>query len=424
MLCLVADRLEDAGAAPRQATEHWAELRRRMPRAVRRRSRDVAVASIPGCGVAAGAGAALEEAPSIEGAGPGALLAAEPPRTSKRKRSQEASSIESKSEAEASNWVSARAAGGVEGAAPGTLLDAEGDGKKRKRTLGAARERQRHTLVLLDGLRGARREAEIQAMLQRGEAALSDEDPEAMGLAVLDSVGLLAAPRRLAASQTGEEMTEQAKEELQAASQTRLRALLLRLLGAGGRGGGLDLEDAGTRKLLLVPLERLRHLLRGREPSQLASVGHWAALARAVGLDLEPLRGAVARTKGSAPRRKTNTFAKGERGGKILHDLTRRMMRELGEATAKEVIQAIQSNPTVWAEVSGSLNRLPTKQAKQAAGLESWETSLATNMTRICEKTDRRKGHGIVWRLPDSPAGPSAGRLRGGTGGRSSNSVG
>merc|ERR1719502_2352086 len=100
--------------------------------------------------------------------------------------------------------------------------------------------------------------------------------------AVLVAVGLLAAPRAVDTTQTDVQMTEIAKEQLQNARQSLLRDLLLQLLGA--RQGGLDLNDEGTRKLLVVPFERLRLLLRSRELSKLASAQQWGAIAGIVGV--------------------------------------------------------------------------------------------------------------------------------------------
>jgi len=148
-------------------------------------------------------------------------------------------------------------------------------------TLGAVREKQRRTLIRTDVLRGEDREREIKSTLQQGTLAISEADPDAMTEALAKCIGLLFAPRaKTIPQEAGRPMTEQAKQELRSAVQQQLRDLLLRLLGAGrGNEGGLDWKDAGTRKLLKVPLMRLRHMLRDREPSQLSSSRQWTRLA-------------------------------------------------------------------------------------------------------------------------------------------------
>lgn len=150
-------------------------------------------------------------------------------------------------------------------------------GESRTMTLHAVREEQRRVLIRA-GSHAASRHAEIAAVLWRGQDALTRADPEAMVRAVVECVGFLSAPRQKATIHTGKAMTEEATLQLQAATQTRLRHLLLRLLGASG-GGGLDLGDPGTCTLLLRPLERLRHLLRDQKVSKLASSRQWSALA-------------------------------------------------------------------------------------------------------------------------------------------------
>ena len=100
-----------------------------------------------------------------------------------------------------------------------------------------------------------------------------------MVTAIVACVGLLAAPR-LAGSRTltGEQMTEQAKEQLRTASQSHLRRTLLRLLAS------VDLEDAGTQKLLLVPMEHLRRLSGSCDLGKCDSSKQWLALAVPLGM--------------------------------------------------------------------------------------------------------------------------------------------
>ena len=100
--------------------------------------------------------------------------------------------------------------------------------------------------------------------------------------AVVECVGLLAPPRSLATSEdVMAPMTEEAKSRLRSANMTKLRALLMRLLGVHRSGGGLDLEDISTCKALRVMMERLNYLLEGRGLEGLASSRQWIAISRA-----------------------------------------------------------------------------------------------------------------------------------------------
>merc|ERR1740129_423328 len=140
------------------------------------------------------------------------------------------------------------------------------------------RERQKHMLVRLYCLGSSDRETEIEAVLQSGTAAWQAGDAERMLQAVVQCVGLLSSPRNIStAEESSTSMTDVAKMQLRRANMTRLRALLIRLLGMHRLGGGLDLEDKGTCLLLRVAMERLRCLLHDRTLEQLASSRQWSA---------------------------------------------------------------------------------------------------------------------------------------------------
>jgi len=89
-------------------------------------------------------------------------------------------------------------------------------------------------------------------------------------------------------------LSEKAKADLRSARQTQLREVLLKLLGASHTGGGLDLSDYGTRKLLQVPLLHLRRLLQGRHLSCLPSAMQWKRLSKTV--ELAGLHGCLDQT--------------------------------------------------------------------------------------------------------------------------------
>ncbi|CAK0810945.1 unnamed protein product [Prorocentrum cordatum] len=141
--------------------------------------------------------------------------------------------------------------------------------KKRALTLKALRKRQRDALIEADGLRGLHREAAIAAALQRGKAALLEEDPDAIVEIVSDCIGFLEPPRRKATRSKEEAMPDEAKDRLRAGVQRKLRTLVLQLFGC------LDLQDADTLKLLAVPFGRLCCILRGGGAERPACEAQW-----------------------------------------------------------------------------------------------------------------------------------------------------
>eukprot|EP00747_Dinoflagellata_sp_TGD_P171061 gnl/TRDRNA2_/TRDRNA2_204175_c0_seq1.p1 gnl/TRDRNA2_/TRDRNA2_204175_c0~~gnl/TRDRNA2_/TRDRNA2_204175_c0_seq1.p1 ORF type:complete len:431 (-),score=65.16 gnl/TRDRNA2_/TRDRNA2_204175_c0_seq1:179-1471(-) len=263
--------------------------------------------------------------------------------------------------------------------------------EQRPETLKAVREQQKLDLAKRGLQHGEERDLEIRAVRLRGRAALSQDDPEAMVQAVVEGVALLAPPHKVAKNTTGASMTEQAKERLRAASQTRLRAILLRLLGA--ENGGLDLTDPGTQKLLLVPLERVRCLLRDVNLEDLASAEQWTSFARMLRMTPEgsPTRSEVGENdidNGELVHtRKRRKVRKVENVG--ISDLMMRALRELGgQATAQEVREAIRIMPEA--------QNLSTKISEGAKmqKVPIWENSVVRNMSKLfCVVHD---AHGVV----------------------------
>ncbi|CAE8609130.1 unnamed protein product, partial [Polarella glacialis] len=151
-------------------------------------------------------------------------------------------------------------------------------------TLTGIRQQQQLALVRMDAISSSQKDSEIAAVIQRAQDAMAAGDADAMLKAVVDVVGLLSAPRRagVEATDNDEPMTEAAKEALRAAQQARLRSVLLQLLQGAA---GLDLGDAGTRKLLALPMQRLSSLLGlgisdrdSPADGLLASAAQWSAL--------------------------------------------------------------------------------------------------------------------------------------------------
>ena len=76
-----------------------------------------------------------------------------------------------------------------------------------------------------------------------------------------------------------------AKLKLEAAQQTNLRSLLIRLLGLNGTEG-LDLQDTNTLKLLKIALGHVRTILHDVEWASIKSSEQWRTLACAAGVEL------------------------------------------------------------------------------------------------------------------------------------------
>lgn len=147
-----------------------------------------------------------------------------------------------------------------------------------------ARRLQHLGIVHMDALQGSERGAAIKDTLHRACAAMDSGDADAMVDAAVSVVGLMSPPRAVAkGEEDAKPMPESAKARLEAAEQVRLRAALLQLLGLRGEGG-LDLNDAGTKKLLKIPFERLRHLMQQRAICHCTSRPQWGLLAGAIGL--------------------------------------------------------------------------------------------------------------------------------------------
>ncbi|CAE8721487.1 unnamed protein product [Polarella glacialis] len=162
-------------------------------------------------------------------------------------------------------------------------------------SLRAVRKQQLMAIARADALDGDSRESEVISVQVRAQAALDHNNPDRMIEAVVEAVGLLSPPREIISkSSVGASMTERAQAQLRAASQSRLRAFLLYLLGLlSGNSfpntSGLDLEDPGTMQLLQVPFERLRQLLKDRVLEGLACAPQWALLAGVVGISVAGL---------------------------------------------------------------------------------------------------------------------------------------
>lgn len=168
--------------------------------------------------------------------------------------------------------------------------------KYRGVTFKMVREEQRSTLVRADALSQAGHHAAVEAAIGNGHNALQQEDAEAMVRAVVEVVSLLARPRQAKSEATGCEMSEKSRQELRVANQTRLRTMLLKLLGRRGTGG-LDLEDESTQRLLRIPFERLRSLTQDITLGNVMSYEQWIALADVVSPEHRRLTGS--RTKGA-----------------------------------------------------------------------------------------------------------------------------
>lgn len=144
-------------------------------------------------------------------------------------------------------------------------------------TLHAVRQCQRLALARVGSFCGTDRQLEVQRVIDFAAAAMQLADAGEMVKAVVLCVGLLAPPRGVPVV-TERDALEHAESEVFASRQARLRAVLVRLLR------NLDVEDAGTRKLLLVPLAHLRHVLANSDLERCVSSKHWGALTQALGL--------------------------------------------------------------------------------------------------------------------------------------------
>lgn len=135
---------------------------------------------------------------------------------------------------------------------------------------------------MLQAMSCAQRETAIREALRRGSVAFQSNHAGEMADALLRCVSLLSAPRYLAVQATSNPMTEQAKQDLRSSLQTKLRTLVVKLLGMHQMGGGLDLSDRSTRKLLQVPLSHLQFLLEKQDLQTCAGAAQWFKLAEAV----------------------------------------------------------------------------------------------------------------------------------------------
>eukprot|EP00930_Biecheleria_cincta_P069416 TRINITY_DN57158_c0_g1_i1.p1 TRINITY_DN57158_c0_g1~~TRINITY_DN57158_c0_g1_i1.p1 ORF type:complete len:462 (+),score=65.65 TRINITY_DN57158_c0_g1_i1:34-1419(+) len=274
-------------------------------------------------------------------------------------------------------------------------------------TLKTIRRQQRAALVCGHLSNEPGHYANLALFHSRALAALKAADADALANLVVHGLALLSPPRVQAVDGSKDVcMPDEAQQRLRCRQQSRIRATLVQILDV------LDLEDAGTRKLLLVPLKRLAFLLQDQDLRCVSSKAQWIELLRALqlaGLDIrtDAIDGPV---PPRAVKRKHDTFSteqKTPRG--LMHKLVTQALTDLGEATAKEIIQHIKHLET-WSEVSKHLNQLPTKQARQPKGLTSWETSLATYLSKtksqdVIQPTGQKRGKEIIWRL--SPKTPS-----------------
>lgn len=148
---------------------------------------------------------------------------------------------------------------------PGQLLDVVVELEQRSQsatTLRQCRELQKRLLVRVEALCGEERDAEIRGVLERSAEALESGDADAMVMMLGEVVALMVPPRRCSgfAAKPRESFVGQVDVRCCAALQQKLCAVFLRLVGVRG-GGGLDLQDHGTRRLLKVPLMRVRSLV-------------------------------------------------------------------------------------------------------------------------------------------------------------------
>ena len=144
------------------------------------------------------------------------------------------------------------------------------------------RHRQNIVIVQMCTLSGAERVVALEGVIKRCRLAMQTLDPEAMLQTLVQVVGLMSPPRKLPTDSKESAMAQLGKPEIQAAEQSQLREILLDMLGALGNGG-LDLEDAGTLKLLKVPFACLQSFLTGVNLDVVRSSKQWAAIAQIVG---------------------------------------------------------------------------------------------------------------------------------------------
>ena len=113
---------------------------------------------------------------------------------------------------------------------------------------------------------------DVEALLE--EAREAHDAGDGLGMYKLSSKVLLGLPRFKPRMATGHRMTVEAKEQLKAALQTKIRAAILMCLR------GLDLEDAGTwqRSDVQVSLGRIKVLMEGVDLNLVKSRKQWSAI--------------------------------------------------------------------------------------------------------------------------------------------------
>ena len=253
------------------------------------------------------------------------------------------------------------------------------------------------------------REAEVKAVLQEATASLESGDADRMLNAVSEAVAMLTAPRKAAVQEEGAEtMTEAALDRLRAAQQSRLRKVLLRLLGEG-----LDLSDPGTLQLLRAPLEKLNSLLGGQCLSSCAHANQWVALARVVGvphgdggatlqLDAPPSRtGADPSSHSGGPPASWTRGQKRESGRYAdVKTLALAAMASLGgQATSKQLREEMARMP----ESSRLNSELCAASSEERTGVNVWEKHVVEQMRFWFERSETPR----VFRLKGSGDGPS-----------------
>eukprot|EP00747_Dinoflagellata_sp_TGD_P043610 gnl/TRDRNA2_/TRDRNA2_142791_c0_seq1.p1 gnl/TRDRNA2_/TRDRNA2_142791_c0~~gnl/TRDRNA2_/TRDRNA2_142791_c0_seq1.p1 ORF type:complete len:360 (+),score=50.78 gnl/TRDRNA2_/TRDRNA2_142791_c0_seq1:148-1080(+) len=247
---------------------------------------------------------------------------------------------------------------------------------------------------------------DVEALLREVREATDAGDGLRLCRGLLRGVACLAKPRLKTQRVEGHKMTEEAKEQLKAALQTKIRIAILTCLQ------GLDLRDAGTRQRsdVQVSLGQLKRLLEGVALDQVKSSKQWIEIA------------ALIATCGC---QESDTCAHGMRHGQETgmkrRQVTPRASASLkiamiealrtldGEATGVQLAAKMRSDPQIWSKIESTVNRqnsrsnLGVERRFRAFGdrpSEAWEANVINNMRRYCVDTGRRSPEGLkIWCL-------------------------
>eukprot|EP00927_Polykrikos_kofoidii_P035197 TRINITY_DN29781_c0_g1_i1.p2 TRINITY_DN29781_c0_g1~~TRINITY_DN29781_c0_g1_i1.p2 ORF type:complete len:276 (+),score=28.92 TRINITY_DN29781_c0_g1_i1:85-828(+) len=232
---------------------------------------------------------------------------------------------------------------------------------------------------------------------------------------VVEAVGLLTPPRKFPKGKAVLcEQNGRSKHELFVDCQARLRALILSLLGSGLHGrldSGLDLTDDGTRRLLKLPLQRIRFLLGDLVFDGVSCERHWVALAKflsEVRIASCPLDVCERPRHAKRVYERRAEFVTG-RGGPIQWAIRKAFEHIGADATAYDIINTVRETHSIWSEVGHKLNQSPNKHRTRRGG-EVWMANLRGNLTRLCKPTGERRDGKTLWRLESATKPPVAKR--------------